>query len=115
MLPDRIVTFRRVPFAEALRSLTASEFRLLTLLGLRACPRTKRVWTTPLRLAEEFSASPETCAAAVIDAMLDVLVARGHITLHARSLGALRCYEVGVTVVRHPDEPPANLPVLPDL
>lgn len=115
MRPDQSVTFHRVLFAHALRTLAPAEFRVLAALGLGACPRTKRIWTTPLRLAEDLGGSAGTedpaVPPSVIDAMLSVLVARGHITLYARSHGALCCYEVGFVVARYLDEPPDNLPV----
>ena len=115
MRPDQTVAFHRVPLAHALRTLPPTEFRLLTLLGLEACPRTKRIWTTPLRLAEELDGSRRAGDPAlppgVVDAVLTVLLARGHITLYARGHGALRCYEVGLVVARYADEPPSNLPV----
>lgn len=115
MQPDRRLSFARVPLARALRTLPAPEFRLLVLLGLGACPRTRRIWTTPLRLAEGLDLLPDgnapTEEPAVVDAQLRALVDGGHLALHARSRAALRCYEVLALTARPPDEPPMNLPV----
>jgi len=115
MRPDRRVAFARVPLARALRTLSAPEFRLLVLLGLGACPLTRRIWTTPLRLAEGLDLLPDGAAPteepAVIDAQLRELLEGGHIALHARSRAALRCYDVLALTARPPDEPPENLPV----
>lgn len=108
MTPVRLVSFRRVVLAEAAPRLSPDDFRLLVLLALSACPRTGRVWTTPLRLAEELGTAP-----VVIDAALQTLLAAGHITLYARSRAALRCYELGPVFQRALDEPPENLPVEP--
>ncbi len=108
MSPDRTLTLRRVPFALVCRSLPAVDLQILLTLVASACPRTGRVWTTPLRLAEEFNVAP-----IIIDASLASLVAQGHLSLWSRSHGALRCYEVGHLLVRRLDEPPENLPVDP--
>lgn len=108
MTPDRIVTFRRVPLAQACRTLPAEDLRLLVALTLGACPQTGRVWTTPLRLAEEFRVAP-----AAVDTALERLVDQGHASLWSRSHGALRGYEIGPALVRHLGEPPDNLPVGP--
>ena len=117
MTPDSLVTFERASLAEALRTLAPLELQVLVALALGACPRTRRVWTTPLRLADELAATPTPGAThpapAAIDAILALLIARGHLALYARSHGALASYEVNVLLRRHRDEPPANLPVDP--
>jgi len=109
MSPTRIVTLRRVPLALATRTLPAADLHVLVALALTACPRTGRVWTTPLRLADELTLAP-----AAVEAALASLTAHGHITLWSRSSStlALRCYEIGAVLARQV-EAPDNLPVEP--
>ena len=110
MSPDRTLTLRRVPLALVCRTLSATDLQILLALVVGACPRTARVWTTPLRLAEEFNVAP-----VLVDVSLASLIALGHLALWSRSTSAcaLRCYEVGPVLVRRLDEPPDNLPVGP--
>lgn len=109
MTPTRIVTLRRVPLTLAVRSLAATDLQVLLALTLAACPRTGRVWTTPLRLADELILAP-----AAVEAAFASLAAHGHITLWSRSSSALalRCYELGSVLARQGDAPD-NLPVEP--
>lgn len=108
MTPTASLTLRRTALGEALHALSAEGLRLLLLLAHRACPRTLRVWTTTLRLAEELHLAP-----VLLDELVGVLLRRGDITVWTRGAGALSCYEVGPLVVRTA-EAPSNLPVEPD-
>ncbi len=107
MTPTRIVTLRRVPLALVVRTVTAQDLQVFLALTLAACPRTGRVWTTPLRLADELTQDP-----AAVEATFASLIARGHITLWSRSSSTLplRCYELGCVLARQ-GEAPDNLPV----
>ncbi len=109
MTPTRIVTLRRVPLTLAARSLAAADLHVLVALTLAACPGTGRVWTSPLRLADELTLAP-----AVVEAAFALLVSRGLIALWSRSSStlALRCYEIGDVLARQVDAPD-NLPVEP--
>lgn len=109
MSPTRFVTLRRLPLTLATRTLPAADLHVLVALTLAACPRTGRVWTTPLRLADELTLAP-----AAVEAAFASLTARGHITLWSRSSStlALRCYELGAMLAREV-EAPDNLPVEP--
>ncbi|MBI5515248.1 MAG: hypothetical protein HY909_15835 [Deltaproteobacteria bacterium] len=108
MTPTASITLRRAPLGEILTSLPAEPCRLLLHLAHRACPRTGRVWTTPLRAADDLGV-PVT----LVDRLLASLVSEGHLTVWTRGVGALRCYDLGAFFVRVP-EVPENLPVGPD-
>ncbi len=115
MNPDCFLTFERESLTAAIHTLAPPELQLLLLLAVHTCPRTGRVWMTPLRLADELRASQTPGLAhippATIDAMLTILLSRGLLILYARSHGALRCYELPLVYARFRDTPPANLPV----
>ncbi len=108
MTPTASITLRRAPLGQILMSLPAEACRVLFHLAHRACPRTGRVWTTPLRAADDLQL-PVT----LVDLYLASLVSEGHMMLWTKGIGALRCYELGAFFVRAP-EAPENLPVEPD-
>lgn len=107
-MTSHTLTLRRGALTEAARSLPAVDLRVLLVLAASACPRTGRIWTTPLRLTDETALAP-----AVVDASLTSLESRSHLSLFARGHAALRCYELGPIFVRALPEPPENLPVAP--
>lgn len=107
MTPDRILVLRRTALALALRTLPGEELRLLLALAHGVCPATNRIWTTPLRLADEWDREPEFVRRA-----LESLVATGHIRRVAESRSDLVAFELGALVFRHA-MPPENLPVAP--
>lgn len=108
MTPDRILVLRRTPLALACRTLPGEALRVLIALAHGACPNTGRIWTTPLRLADEWDMPPSFVAST-----LELLVVSGHISRVGRSQGDLCAYEFGALVYRHA-APPMNLPVSPD-
>ncbi|MDB4930571.1 MAG: hypothetical protein JWM10_3055 [Myxococcaceae bacterium] len=105
--PSHSLQLRRLALKHALRTLSPTSFRMLLHLATDACEDTARVWTTPLRLAEDIG-SP----ASLVSETLDLLVERKHMKLWSRSHAALRCYELGPLFVRR-SEAPENLPVEP--
>lgn len=107
MTPDRILVLRRPQLALVCRGLPGEELRLLLALALGSCPVTSRVWTTPLRLADDWNLSPD-----FVTKTLEILVAAGHIRRVAESRGDLAAYEIGPLLFRHA-APPSNLPVAP--
>lgn len=98
---------RRLALKHAIRTLSPTSFRTLLHLVTDVCQDTGRVWTTPLRLAEDLG-----LPATLVSETLDLLVERKHLTLWSRSHAALRCYELGPLFVRRA-EAPDNLPVAP--
>ncbi len=112
MIHEHHLTFRRESLHCVLHSLGGDDLRVYIALALGACPRTRRTWTTALRLGEDLAREgPRMIPPATIDDRISTLRDQGHLRLWARGPGALRCYEVpGLT--GH-DEPPANLPVEP--
>lgn len=113
MTPGQHLTLRREALTRAVGTLPGQELRVFLAVVLGACPRTRRAWTTALRLCDELAHGDEpTASPSTIDAMLTHLVALGHLELWSRGPAALRCYEV--PALRSEGEPPANLPVEPD-
>lgn len=108
MTPTPLLTLRQPELTRAVAALDGDALRLLLHLAGGACPRTNRVWTTPLRASEALGLSVP-----MIEAHLAALVASGELSLWTRGVGALRCYELGSLVVRA-GEAPENLPVAPD-
>lgn len=108
MTPSASLTLRSAPLGEVLTTFPGDACRILLLLARRACPRTGRAWTTPLRLAEDLRI-PVTLA----EQYLTTLVSAGHLSLWTRGMGALRCYVLGIVLVLL-NEAPDNLPVSPD-
>lgn len=108
MTPDRILVLRRTPLALACRTLPGEALRVLIALAHGACPSTGRIWTTPLRLADDWD-----MPLGFVTSTLELLVAGGHIARVGRSQGALAAYEFGALLYRHA-APPTNLPVSPD-
>jgi hypothetical protein len=98
---------RRLALKHAIRTLSPTSFRMLLSLASDTCVDTGRVWTTPLRLAEDLGVP-----ATLVSETLDLLVERKHLSLWSRSHAALRCYEFGPLFVRR-SEAPENLPVEP--
>ena len=95
---------RRVPLAQAVRSLAAEDLRVAIHLVLAACPATSRSWTTSTRIAEDLSMSIVR-----VDQALRRLVDGGFISPWSER-GALRCFEFGSLLPRA-DVPPENLPL----
>ena len=104
-MTSNTLTLRRAPLAHALHTLSPTSLRTLLHLALMACPATGRVWTTPLRIAEDLHTT-----AAAAEELLALLAERKLLSLWSRSHGALRCYELGDVLARS-GEAPANLPV----
>ncbi len=108
MTPTASVTLRRAPLGQILATMPGEACRLLLHLARSACPRTGRVWMTPLRAADDLNL-PVT----LVDQLLLSLVSAGHLSLWSRGTGALRCYALGALYVLAHDTP-MNLPVEPD-
>lgn len=107
MTPAASLTFRSAPLGEVITTFPGDACCILLLLARHACPRTGRVWVTPLRLAEDLRL-PVT----IVEMHLSTLVSSGHLSLWTRGVGALRCYVLGAVFVLSSDAP-ENLPVAP--
>ncbi len=108
MTPTASITLRRAPLGQILTTMPGEACRLLLHLARGACPRTGRVWLTPLRVADDL-----TLPVTLVDQLLVSLVSAGHLSLWSRGTGALRCYALGpLYVLVH--EAPMNLPVESD-
>lgn len=108
MTPAASITLRRAPLGQILTTLPGEACRLLLHLAHGACPRTGRVWMTPLRAADDLN-----LPATLVEQLLLSLASAGHLSIWSRGTGALRCYALGslYVLVR---EAPMNLPVESD-
>lgn len=108
MTPSASITFRRAPLGELLTSLPSDACRILFYLARNTCPKVGRVWTAPLRIADDLQL-PVT----LVDQHLTALISAGHLSLWTRGTGGLRCYTLGPVYMLE-NGAPSNLPVEPD-
>jgi DNA-binding MarR family transcriptional regulator len=99
------LVFRRTSLARAVHDLPPIDAKALLHLALHACPTTGRVWTTPVRLADELGLS-----ATLVEHLLDRLGRAGFVRILEPTRRPLLVLELGPVFIRD-GAAPGNVPV----